>query len=676
MSDVQAKSKTRQKLSATDYATITCNRQEMIASWDERAEEIFGWTAGEATGQKLFYLLLPPAQPNTPTLTLSDILSTEQADPAHQFTLTKQVQHKDGKLFKAHLLIFNVQTSDSIVILLRDLSRQQRILDKINISHEHQRILADILHLSLEPHSLTQQFERILDYLFEIPSLQLLPYGAVFLAEHDSESFTLKAKRGFAKDEEMPCTRKPLGMCRYGQAARYGAFTLTRCTASQSTTHCGFVRSHGHYCSPLQKGDNIVGILCLYPKDDHTISGHDEELIHSVCNILTNLVESREMEIQIGSINKDLQVSIHNAKEERRFSESILQGLTHGLIVTDLDGNILTFNEVAESIMSTFTSTLSHNKLNNIIGLEKTSALLKLKPASGTNHEQELTITSPEGEERIIGFSVVPRVDALGRDVGRIISINDISEIKYVRREMEKMNRLATVAEIASAVAHEVRNPLAGIKIMAQSIEGQSVSPEEQSECLTRIIRQVDRLNSLLTEFFSYARPAEPQVCPTPLADIIADTQPLITNKMLKNHIVFKNECAEGLPPIMADPNQVQQVLLNLFLNAMDATRDGGTITVKTALLKGVELARQRKKHPGLLPRSVYVSASVIDDGIGMTKEVAEKVFEPFFTNKSTGTGLGLSIVYRTLRENNAVITVDSVPNEGSTFTVFFSVEK
>lgn len=676
MDDISANTLAKQKLAATDYATITCNREEIIAGWDERAEEIFGWSAKEAIGQKFFYLLLPPTSPNTPQLTLTDILSTEKADPAQQFTLTKQVQHKNGRVFKAHLLIFNIDNYDSIIILLRDLSLQQRILEKINISHEQQSILDDILKISLQPLSLAQQFERVLEYLFEIRSLRLLPYGAVFLAEQGSDTFTLKAKRGFTQGEEMPCTRKPQGMCKYGQAGRYGAFKLKNCTASQSTQHCGFVRSHGHYCSPLQKGERIVGILCLYTEQDYAIRDHNEELIQSVCNILTNMVESREMDIQLVNIVHDLQLSIHNAKEERRFSESILQGLTHGLIVTDLRGKILTFNEVAKSIMSTFTPTLADNNLTDIVGRDSAAKLLTLNADGDTNLEQELAIKSADDDERIIGYSVVPRIDALGRDVGRIISINDISEIKYVRREMEKMNRLATVAEIASAVAHEVRNPLAGIKIMAQSIEGQSVSPEEQSECLTRIIRQVDRLNSLLTEFFSYARPAEPQVCPTPLADIIADTQPLIANKMVKNHITFKNECQEGLPPIMADPNQVQQVLLNLFLNAMDATRDGGTITIKTALLKGPALARHRKKHPGLLPRSKYVSASVIDDGIGMSKEVAEKVFEPFFTNKSSGTGLGLSIVYRTLRENNATITVDSAPNKGTTFTIYFSVEK
>ena len=113
----------------------------------------------------------------------------------------------------------------------------------------------------------------------------------------------------------------------------------------------------------------------------------------------------------------------------------------------------------------------------------------------------------------------------MGRKIGVIISLADISELKYVRKEMEKMNRLSTIAEIASAVAHEVRNPLAGIKIMAQSIEEEAKDNSEQQECAQRISRQVDRLNVLLSDFFSYARPAEPNKRPTSLEAIIVETQ-------------------------------------------------------------------------------------------------------------------------------------------------------
>lgn len=667
---------TDQKLSATDYAIITCSRNEGIISWDQRAEKTFGWSEKEALGQQLFYLLLPPSPESIPTLTLTDIVSTGAENHSEQFTLSQVAQHKNGNTFDAHFLIFNVQDSETLVVLVRNLSKQQRLLEKINTSYQQQNILDDILKIAVEPHSLSNQFEKILDHLFAVPQLGLLPRGAIFLAEVDNENFTIKARRGFEEIGDMHCSRYPQGLCRLGQSAIYNTQSMPFCTRNKSGDTCRYTKSHGHYCTTIKKGARVIGILCLYTKKNHIYSGEEEQLFQSICNIIAGMVESREMDLQLIHLIKDLRLSINEIKEQKKFSESIIQGLTTGLIVTDLNGNIHTYNGLAESIMSSFTTTLANKNLSDVVGEEAAAGLLEINHQTSTNLEQEMTISSEGGDKKIIGYSVVAREDAQGKQVGRIISINDISELKYVRREMEKMNRLATVAEIASAVAHEVRNPLAGIKIMAQSIQGQSVSQEEQSECLTRIIRQVDRLNSLLTEFFSYARPAEPQVCATSLIDIISETQHLIANKMLKNHIIFEEDYQQNLPRIIADPNQVQQVLLNLFLNAMDAIKQGGTIKLKTAHIKGSELSRHRQKNPGLLAKSSYVSISVADNGVGMSPEVTEKVFEPFFTTKSTGTGLGLSIVYRTLRENSAVIIVESTPNKGTTFTIYFTAEE
>ena len=666
---------TSRKLSATDHAIITCDHNEVITSWDERAELTFGWSATEACGQKAMYLLLPPSSDSLPGLTLQDIVSTGAEDQSEQFNITKKLQHKDGSTFDAHILIFKVAGVDSTIILARNLAKQQRFLDKINISYHQQAILDAVLQIAVKPVTLSNQFEQVLDYLFNIPDLKLLPQAAIFLAEEESDKFTLKARKGFEDQKSLHCRTMPQGMCPCGQSAQYEAFTLPSCTKAKSYKTCKFSEAHGHYCSPIKKGEKVIGVLCLYTQKGCTYGAETQQLIASICDILAGMVENKEMDIQLVNLVHDLRHSINEIREEKKFSESIIQGLTHGLIVTNLEGNIHTYNGVAETIMSVFSPTLEGKNLSEIVGDEAAAKLLALNESGEIGSEQELTIDSPTDDPKIIGYSTVAREDALGNQVGRIISISDLTELKYVRKEMEKMNRLATVAEIASAVAHEVRNPLAGIKIMAQSIEGQSVTQEEQSECLTRIIRQVDRLNGLLTEFFSYARPAEPQPCATSLHDIIADTQPLISNKMVKSHIIFKENYGDNIPQIFADPNQVQQVLLNLFLNAMHAIQQGGIIKLCTTFLKGRDLTKHRKQHPGLLKRSSYVCLEVSDNGVGMHPDVEDKVFEPFFTTKSTGTGLGLSIVYRTLKENNAVISVKSKPKRGTTFTIYFSTE-
>jgi len=210
---------------------------------------------------------------------------------------------------------------------------------------------------------------------------------------------------------------------------------------------------------------------------------------------------------------------------------------------------------------------------------------------------------------------------------------------------------------------------------MAQSIEEEARDNSEQQECARRITRQVDRLNILLSDFFSYARPAEPIKRPTSLQAIIDETKPLINNRLTKNHITLHEEINGDLPKIIADPHQLQQVFLNLFLNAIDAIKERGRIDIRAFLPGKNRLRQYRKNYPALLENCPYVVVHFTDNGTGMSPATAEQVFEPFFTTKTSGAGLGLSIVYRTLKENDAAIVLESAEGKGTTFTIFLKAE-
>lgn len=396
-----------------------------------------------------------------------------------------------------------------------------------------------------------------------------------------------------------------------------------------------------------------------------------EAALSEAAPVLTSLSEQQSLQL----VN-DLRASIINLQEEKKFSESIIQGLHHGLLVVDLEGKVRKSNSVAQSIFKPVTKQLEGQYLRDILGTQAAKQLLATSLPQSNQFDRELSFVTPAGDPKTIGFSNVSREDASGKKIGVIISLADVSELQYVRKEMEKMNRLATIAEIASAVAHEVRNPLAGIKIMAQSIEEDARDNSEQQECARRITRQVDRLNILLSDFFSYARPAEPIKRPTSLKVIIAETRPLINNRLIKNHITLHEEISDNLPKIIADPHQLQQVFLNLFLNAIDAIKEQGRIDVRASLPNKSRLRQYRKNYPALLKNCPYVVVHFTDNGTGMSPVTAEQVFEPFFTTKTSGAGLGLSIVYRTLKENDAAIILESAEGKGTTFTIFLKAER
>ena len=150
---------------------------------------------------------------------------------------------------------------------------------------------------------------------------------------------------------------------------------------------------------------------------------------------------------------------------------------------------------------------------------------------------------------------------------------------------------------------------------------------------------------------------------------------PLINNRLSKNRITFSQEISDKLPRIIADPHQVQQVFLNLFLNAVEAIRDDGRIEIYASMLTPSMLKYYKKIFPALPTKQKCVVVRFTDNGAGMPPHVAEQVFEPFFTTKTSGAGLGLAIVYRTLKENDAEIILESKEGKGTTFTIFFRTE-
>jgi signal transduction histidine kinase len=228
------------------------------------------------------------------------------------------------------------------------------------------------------------------------------------------------------------------------------------------------------------------------------------------------------------------------------------------------------------------------------------------------------------------------------------------------REELERTDRLATIGEMAAGIAHEVRNPLAGISGAIQVLVRVDDLGEEKREILEETLNQIDRLDKLVGDLLAYSRPSAPTLEPANLNEILEKSIFVLNLGSGKSEVRIDQHLDDRIAEVPADPEQVQQVFLNILLNAIQSIPGDGVVRVETA-------PAQRDGRDEVVVR-------IRDNGVGMSPETMEKALQPFFTTKSRGTGLGLSIARQILENHRATLQVSSVQGEGTEFTISFPV--
>jgi PAS domain S-box-containing protein len=654
-------------------AIISVEKGGMISSWNPAAEKAFGWNMGEAVGMRLDDAIQVD-EDEDPGVFHSLGLDKEASDKV-QFE--RVVKRPDGRSVPFEFVSSNVLMEDewTALIFAREITvrrqRQQALVD----AYQNQRIMNDILSVSLLPISFNEQLGKILDLILSIETIKLLPNGAILLVDDQPGTLCLKVEREFSDQQKATCAEVPFGKCHCGRAASSGKMQYVECIDESHDFIFEKMKPHGHYCVPIIYNDAVLGVIALYIQEGHRANDLEVETLTAIANVVAGIVERRKMEGQLEDLVAGMRETIKDLDNERTFNESVISNLASGLLVLNNEKRIQKCNPAARQILGDiYDGDLEQGELEEVLGSE-VAGLIMTKRAPGSMARDEVGLRDTTGRKKVIEYVVVDREDGAGNKQGSIINFQDVTEYKKIHAEMEKMNRFSTIAEIASAVAHEVRNPLAGIRTMSQAIDEQLTAGDDKKEYIGRIIRQVDRLNVILTDFFTYARPPKPEKKKVQIRSIIDEIRPFMLNRMFKSGITLEEEYSENLPEVLVDPNQIQQVFLNLMLNSTDAIKHNGSISIWAEDI-GTDRSRfGLDKYPWLKEDSRYVVILFSDTGSGMSDEVMERVFEPFFTTKHDGTGLGMAIVFRILKENNAGIHVERNKPQGTTFTLFFSVD-
>lgn len=342
----------------------------------------------------------------------------------------------------------------------------------------------------------------------------------------------------------------------------------------------------------------------------------------------------------------------------KALSDSLIEHMPVGIVAIDSDERVMVFNDTAEKLLGRTSTEVIGKPSSEILPppcMDMLRELGKERPIV----EKELVCAVGEG--RTVPLEVIAAVlrDDEGALIGRIALVRDLSELQHLRSEVERSQRLAAVGSLAAGVAHEIRNPLSSLKGFATYFRQRYGGVPDDVKIADIMIQEVDRLNRVISELLEFSRPMELKRTKKDLADIVRHTLGTIEGQLRDKGICVKADMSPGLPEAAIDPDRMTQVFLNLFLNAMAAMDREGILSVGVARQDG---------------RTLRVSVS--DTGTGIRKEDLGRVFDPYFTTKSSGTGLGLAIVHRIVEAHGGEIRLESESGKGTTFTILLPIEQ
>jgi two-component system sensor histidine kinase HydH len=268
--------------------------------------------------------------------------------------------------------------------------------------------------------------------------------------------------------------------------------------------------------------------------------------------------------------------------------------------------------------------------------------------------EKEFDLEQMNGTKTPVSLIATDVITADGTFVGLMYILKDLSQIKQLQSEVQKRDKLAVIGNLATGVAHEVRNPLSSIKGYATYFKSQFAEDSEKRAAAEVLVNETERLNRVITELLEVSRPSDINPQHVDIHTIFNTTLRLIQSDANQNSVTeISLEIADNLKTIYVDSDRFVQVLMNIYLNSIQAMPEGGNLATK---------AESKNDH---------IVIVISDTGIGMTEETKRQIFNPYFTTKSTGTGLGMAIVQKIIEAHNGEITVSSIEGEGTEITIF-----
>ena len=402
------------------------------------------------------------------------------------------------------------------------------------------------------------------------------------------------------------------------------------------------------------RGEVVGAFLLGETVDGEDLSSEDLDLLRTVAaQAATALVNAR--------LYSSLQAKHEEVVALREQSEDTIESLAAGVVVLDLKGRVVRWNRSMEIIYGRSRHEVAHSSYAAVFPRGLRQALdaglgegwLSRSEGGGISR---MNLRAADGRDRVVNVKAAPFMSGAGQRHGAILIFEDVTERVGMENEMQLREKMSSLGVLAAGVAHEVNTPLTGISSFTQMLQDQTAKNDPRRPLLTKIEKQTERASKIVNGLLNFARHGQTDFQIVNLNRVLGDVLALLDHQLKSSHIRIRKELDPALPPLRGDENKLQQVFVNLAVNAFDAMPAGGWLTLTTRSEGG------------------QVVAEVADTGEGIAPEDIRRIYDPFFSTrkKTGGNGLGLSISYGIVQEHGGAMEVESNVSTGTRFLIRF----
>jgi PAS domain S-box-containing protein len=413
-----------------------------------------------------------------------------------------------------------------------------------------------------------------------------------------------------------------------------------------------------NYFLPCRLQQRTIAVIGLgRTTDSDFLSSEDVELLESLASYIG-------IALQNARLYASLQQKASEYERLKEFNENIVESINVGILAVDLEERIESWNAQMEVLYALPRAEALGRSLREIFPAQFVEefhrAVSEEGPVQSVHNLYKFRIETRAGEQRTANIAIAPLVSRDFATVGRIVLVDDITDRVELETQLSQAEKLSSIGLLAAGVAHEVNTPLAVISSYAQMLAKQVRGDERVGPLLEKITQQTFRASEIVNGLLNFSRTSGTAFTEIDLNTVIRDTLNLLEHQLKTSNVRLESALDASLPPILGNPGKLQQVFLNLFLNAKDAMAGGGTLRVATEV-------------------NGHVGVSISDTGSGIAPEHVKRIYDPFFTTKSApregqrrGTGLGLAVTYGIIQEHAGKIEVESQAGSGTTFYLEF----